>query len=80
MLADEGFVGGVGGEDRGEERRHGGGVEAQGDGLELGGGEGVGVAVGELGEAREYLLLYALRGRHCGFDDAGVDGCDGGGV
>lgn len=37
-------------------------VESSGYGLELGGGEGVSVAVGELVEACEYSLFQVSRG------------------
>lgn len=72
MLANRRFVGGIGGVHAGEEHRHGVCVQAPSNVLELGGGEGLGVAVGESGQAREYLPFYVLRRRHCNSGDAGV--------
>lgn len=57
------LVGGVGGVDTGKEHREGVGFQRPSDGLELGDGDGVGVSVRELGEARENPVLEILRHR-----------------
>lgn len=58
---DGGLVGGVGGGDVGEELGDGGERECGGNGLELGGGGGVRVAIGELGQAREHPVPQVTR-------------------
>lgn len=65
LLPNRRLVGGIGGVDAGEESGHGVRVEGPGYGLELRRRERVGVSVGELGQAREHLVLEILRGRHC---------------
>lgn len=57
LLADGGFVGGVGGGDGGDKRRKIVRGEGLGDVFELGSGGGVGVSVGELVEVRQYSVL-----------------------
>lgn len=63
LLADGGFVGGVGGSDGGEKRRKSVGGEGLGDVFELGSGGGVGVSVGELVEAGQYSVFQLTFGR-----------------
>lgn len=60
------LVGGVGGVDAGDECAEGARLEVASDGVELGGGEAIGVAVGELVQAREDAVLEVLRRRDGG--------------
>lgn len=57
MLTDRRFFGGVGGREAGEEGGEGFVSQGFSDGLELRGGDGEGVSVGELVEARDYSVL-----------------------
>lgn len=61
LLADRGFVGGVGGVNAGEEHRNRVRVQATSDGLEFGGSCCLCIAVRELRQAREDPLLCVLR-------------------
>lgn len=66
LFAHRGLVGRVSGVNAREERRELGRVQGPGDGFEFGRGYGVGVPVGELGEAREDPVLEVL-GHFVGF-------------
>ena len=74
VFSDRRFVGGGCGVNGGEEDREGGCVEALSDGVELGDGDGVSVAVGEFCEGGEDFLFEVLVvwRSHCVVERRGV--------
>lgn len=63
LLPHRGLVGRVGGVDAGDEDAKGARLEVASYGVELGGGDAIGVSIGELVQARVHALLQVLRRR-----------------